>query len=274
MNENEVISMKRVVLAMGVVLLLTAGSALAGEPNGTIFSQPEFWGPAFQPAPVHGVRWTAALQQKKEPLVKTKIIRKSPKKALLFSALMPGAGELYAESWLKAGFFAAVEVGAWVSYVHYQKKGMDLEDQFKAYADRNWSKERWDAWYSGLPDEAKSAFSHTLPSTKTQQYYEMIGKYMEFNAGWIDVKNPDPDIARQDTSKMSLYYMALRERSNRALKAATAMTGVVLANHVISALDAAWTARVFKKEIKQKIEIEYIYLNEFPVFMAQLKTEW
>ncbi len=266
--------MKRLIFAMSVMLLFSVGNSYAGESDTPFFANPEFWGATFQAAPVPGSQWTANFQQKKEAPVKIKIIRKSPKKALLLSALVPGAGELYAESWLKAGFFAAVEVGAWVSYAHYQKKGMNLEDQFKAYADRNWSKERWDAWYSGLPDEAKSAFSHTLPSTKTQQYYEMIGKYMEFNAGWIDVKNPDPDIAKQDTSKMSLFYMALRQRSNRALKAASAMTGVVLANHVLSALDAAWTAHVFKKEIRQKIEIEYIYLNNLPVFMAQLKTEW
>ncbi len=266
--------MKRVVVATSMLLLFAFGQARAGEPGKTDFSMPRFWVPAFQPPPAPGARWTLKFQQKKAAPVRVKIIRKSPKKALFLSALLPGAGEAYAESWIKAGFFAAVEVGAWVSYNHYQKKGMDLEDDFKAYADRNWSKERWDAWYSGLPDEAKSAFSHTLPSRKTQQYYEMIGKYMEFNAGWIDVKNPDPDIAKQDTSKMSLFYMALRERSNKALKVASAMTGVVLANHVLSALDAAWTARVFKKEIKQKIEIEYIYRDEVPVWMAQLKTEW
>ena len=266
--------MKRFVLAMSVLLLFAVGNSQAGEPGAPFFRNPEFWGPVFQKAPTPGTRWAVDFQQKKAAPVRIKVIRKSPKKALLLSALIPGAGEMYAESWIKAGVFAAVEVGAWVAYGHYQKKGMNLEDDFKAYADRNWSKERWDAWYSGLPDEAKSAFSHTLPSTKTQQYYEMIGKYMEFNAGWLDVKNPDPDIAKQDTSKMSLFYMALRERSNRALKVASAMTGVVLANHVLSALDAAWTARVFKKEIKQKIEIEYIYLNNLPVFMAQLKTEW
>ncbi|NOY78381.1 MAG: hypothetical protein GXO76_10995 [Calditrichaeota bacterium] len=264
--------MKSLFRTIGFSTLFLAGVVLAGNPKQSIVLQNNFWGKPFlsERAAVSENRALSGFQE----TTKTVELHKSPKKALLFSALLPGAGEFYAESYWKSALFAGIEVGSWVAYAHYQKKGVNLESDFKRYADQNWSYDRWKQWYDNLPDDEKQAFSHTLPSTKTQQYYEMIGKYMEFNAGWDDVKNPDPDIAKQDTSKKSLNYMEMRERSNRALKVATAMTAVVLANHVLSAVDAAWTAKVFKKTVKQKVEIEYIYLNNRPVFMAQLKTEW
>ena len=264
--------MKSLFRTIGFSTLFLAGVVLAGNPEQSIVLQDSFWGQPFQIRQVVSSENTALAGFQKA--VKTVEIHKSPKKALLFSALLPGAGEFYAESYWKSALFAGIEIGSWVAYSHYQRKGMNLETDFKHYADKNWSRDRWKQWYNNLSEDEKLAFSHTLPSTKTQQYYEMIGKYMEFNAGWDDVKNPDPDIAKQDTSKKSLNYMAMRERSNRALKVATAMTAVVLANHVFSALDAAWTAKIFKKTIKQKVKLEYIYLNNRPVFMAQLRTEW
>jgi len=264
--------MKSLFRTIGFSTLFLAGVVLAGNPEQSIVLQDSFWGKPFQSKTTLFTENTTLSDF--QQTAKTVEIRKSPKKALLFSAILPGAGEFYAESYWKSALFSGIEIGSWVAYSHYQKKGKSLEDDFKRYADKNWSLERWKQWYNNLPEDEKAAFSHTLPSTKTQQYYEMIGKYMEFNAGWDDVKNPDPDIAKQDTSKKSLNYMEMRERSNRALKVATGMTAVILANHVFSAVDAAWTAKIFKKTVKQKVKVEYIYLNDRPVFMAQLKTEW
>ena len=55
---------------------------------------------------------------------------KLPKKALLFSALIPGAGELYVNSYLKAAAFFLVEAGAWTFYGLYTKKGNEQTDKF------------------------------------------------------------------------------------------------------------------------------------------------
>ncbi|HDK36215.1 MAG TPA: hypothetical protein ENG82_04830 [Bacteroidetes bacterium] len=263
--------MKSIFRIIGLFVLLSAGFVWAKEPAQSVVLRPGFWGKPFQS---QGLSAENALNFNDQKPAQPKAIRKSPKRALLFSAILPGAGEFYAESKWKAAFFAGVEIGSWAAYFYYHKDGANLENKFKIYADQNWSKERWLQWFNALPAEQKQTFAHALPNTKTQQYYEMIGKYMEFNAGWDDVKNPDPDIVKQDTSKKSLFYMELRERSNRALKVATAMTAIVLANHVISAMDAAWTAKVFNKTVKQKVQMKYIYLNNRPVFMAQLKTEW
>jgi len=115
---------------------------------------------------------------------------KLPKKALLFSALMPGAGELYVNSYLKAATFFLVEVSAWTFYGIYTKKGNEKEDEYEIYADKYWNPDKWKSWYDGIDPTIKEQFTHAghmvellEEGKKTQQYYEMIGKYAEFVVG-------------------------------------------------------------------------------------------
>ncbi|MDA3838978.1 MAG: hypothetical protein PF574_08360 [Candidatus Delongbacteria bacterium] len=42
-------------------------------------------------------------------------------------------------------------------------------------------------------DNAFKQFTHNLPSTKTQQYYEMVGKYHQFACGWNDFEGYETD---------------------------------------------------------------------------------
>ncbi|HAQ60826.1 TPA: hypothetical protein DCR49_02305 [Candidatus Delongbacteria bacterium] len=56
-------------------------------------------------------------------------------------------------------------------------------------------------------DGGSSQFTHNLPETKTQQYYEMIGKYHQFACGWNDFTgyeyNPDGSVVMLTDSIMS-----------------------------------------------------------------------
>jgi|GEM_PF-683314 len=64
---------------------------------------------------------------------------KSTKKAFLMSMVLPGAGELYGGSKLKAAVFLGAEALFWVSYFHYQGKGDDKKKESRIYADANWN---------------------------------------------------------------------------------------------------------------------------------------
>ncbi|MCK5329262.1 MAG: hypothetical protein KAR36_11690 [Candidatus Latescibacteria bacterium] len=176
--------------------------------------------------------------------------RKSPKKALLFSALAPGAGQIYGGKLLRGAVFLAVEAALWTGYLTLDKKGGDIEDDFMAYADQYWDVEAYLVW----KDQYVSAtgdttiFTHGLPRdnagevSKTQQYYEMIGKYDQFRVGWEDY----PDALRSITYADSVWitedrldYMDQREDSNVYLKRAGYVTGAIFFNHIVSAIDAA-----------------------------------
>ncbi len=143
------------------------------------------------------------------------------------SAVVPGAGEFYAESYLKGSIFFLVDVALWGLAYHFDKKGDDQTDFFQGYADQHWNVVRyadfaqthfvtsgsygwlitgapadappwqrvnWDELNRMERDIARTAagqyYSHTLPHYGEQQYYELIGKYQQFYQGWDDA-NPN-----------------------------------------------------------------------------------
>ncbi len=72
--------------------------------------------------------------------------KKSPWLGALFSVVVPGAGEFYAESYWKTGIFLAIEAAVITTAVIYNKKGNNQTDFFQNYADNNWSAVRYAQW--------------------------------------------------------------------------------------------------------------------------------
>jgi hypothetical protein len=164
-------------------------------------------------------------------------------RAFLLSFLVPGLGEYYAGSNLKAGIFLGFEVLTWTQYMSNHRSGTDKEDEFQAFANSHWSPtdyvvhliENYNTIEDTLPGDK-------LPDTKTQQYYEMIGKYEKFWPAWDDYD------AKTNTSKGQRKYMVMRDDANKKLDKARTWAMVALANHVLSAFDAALTAKRFNKK--------------------------
>jgi len=203
---------------------------------------------------------------------------KSVAKALLFSAAIPGSGQIYNGSYLKSIAFLVIEASAVYGHFYFQDRGNDLEAGYKADADRLWNEDAYWSWISGisgidatnrdaLGEYERNTFSHFLPEDINQQYYENIGKYDQFVVGWKDFRN---DILNDDLANLSLEdyksgfydgldlttissnrngYVELRKDSNDNFKRATNFTTLVLFNHVISALDAALTTKRYNKRI-------------------------
>ncbi|MDP2364422.1 MAG: hypothetical protein Q8M94_11725, partial [Ignavibacteria bacterium] len=142
--------------------------------------------------------------------------KKSPVLAGVLSLLVPGAGEIYTEEYLKAGIFIAIEATAIAVGIIYNNKGDRATEEFQVFANENWSARRYAEWLNNFSVElgitnppidlvrvdnkdysqlnanerqvkvGEKAFSHQLPPYGDQQYYELIGKYHQFNHGWSD----------------------------------------------------------------------------------------
>ena len=65
---------------------------------------------------------------------------KSYKKAILYSALIPGAGEIYTGSLIKGLAFVGVEALCWTVYFTSNNKGKDIKGEFHLYSAAHWSK--------------------------------------------------------------------------------------------------------------------------------------
>jgi len=132
-------------------------------------------------------------------------------------------------------------------------------------------------------------FTHNLPETKTQQYYEMVGKYHQFACGWDDFTgyadaNEDgvPDtkavvvndstivyvpVLKTDTSNIFDYsesgynstgidfYEDLRDEANKAYEMGQNFLMVTLLNHVASAFDASYVIKS-RYQIGTQLRIE------------------
>ena len=132
---------------------------------------------------------------------------KKPGRALMYSAFIPGTGELYVGAKKRGIAFLAMEAAAWTWYFTQHSSGKTKEDDFKDFAGRpndsgnwvanNWSENQyldwymdWEGWYDARKGENdpdfEKIFTHNLPTKVDDDYYEMIGKYDQFSYGWID----------------------------------------------------------------------------------------
>ncbi len=181
----------------------------------------------------------------------------SSQKAFLLSLLVPGSGQLYAGE--KRGVvFTALEVVVWPAYFAWRHKGKDIEKDYQRFADQHWIADNYFVWrdYIKTTDEAYK-LSHNYEEASRQQKYEMIGKYNQFVFGWDDsepslrelqdqgrLQEYPPDSLKNVRSRNRLKYMDMRYESNKYLKRAGWCVGVLLGNHILSAIDAAHCAQL------------------------------
>jgi hypothetical protein len=214
---------------------------------------------------------------------------KSPRRAFLYSALLPGAGELYAGARKRAAVFFGIEAITAGLYFSWKGKGDDIEKEFRQMADQSWDPLNYLAW-RGSTISRNSSITHALPcssyvrgyvetgkfqgcpESEVQQYYELIGKYNQFAAGWTDLVRAETGNAVQPTevdsvenflSEIRLQYEDKRDESNRFLKRASNLAGVILVNHALSAIDAARVARgrasgVSESRLERRTRFEFV----------------
>jgi len=199
--------------------------------------------------------------------IQTTLKKKTPAVGILLSAAVPGTGEIYAGSRIKGAIFLGVEILLWWKYYDFRKKGYDIEKKYEAYADKYWDEDRWREWMQNNPEFGDT--THTLPSTKTQQYYEMIGKYDQFKAGWEGYEEGGPSLTENRD-----IYLTMRLNSNNEFERASTCAMLTLANHVLSSLDAAWTIRGVNRKVDSKIRMSYRKVHGYGVPFLSFTTRW
>lgn len=205
--------------------------------------------------------------------------KKSPLVAGLLSLVIPGAGEIYTGEYWKAAIFLALEAGLVTAGLVYDKKGDDKTKDYQNFADNYWSVVRYAQWMNEFkgqsiainPDESLlpwkrvnweqlnaaersiDGFSHTLPPYGDQQYYEQIGKYFQYSSGWNDYTSGENNAL---ISPNFTFYSNERGLANDYYNTASAAVIGIYINHFLSALDGAWSAIQFNKNLAVKMRVE------------------
>jgi hypothetical protein len=106
-------------------------------------------------------------------------------------------------------------------------------------------------------------YSHTLPPHGDQQYYELIGKYGQFNQGWDDAP-PSYQYLDPVTAHFS-YYSGERGKANEYYKTASTWVTVAIINHVVNAvyagLSAGWYNSAHAELGLQSVPTEWGFTN-------------
>lgn len=114
-------------------------------------------------------------------------------------------------------------------------------------------------------DRIASNFSHSLPDYGSQQYYELISKYYQYQPGWKDWYNADPNRTTplyryfwngQD-EPFDLFYEG-RDRAaefNQTYRVAGNILKLLLVNHVVSAFDALFTVQLKNSRIETETNL-------------------
>ena len=193
-----------------------------------------------------------------------------PKRAFLFSLLVPGSGQLYAAGWdltswsaARAAVYASFEAVAWVQQQRYRNRGWDKQAEYRAFADQHW---HWRAdcadWNGGdgAIDNDPFVYEPNLPDDwyidtepEILEFYEDIHKLQKWICGWDDygtVGNPDDGEKFEITEGSGLYrtplsvqYTGMRQEQNELMTNADHWQRGIVANHILSAFDAYFTAR-------------------------------
>jgi hypothetical protein len=189
---------------------------------------------------------------------------KSPVKAFFMSLIIPGAGQFYNGSKIKAGSFLAADIILWSGYLVYHGKGVTGETNYKKYADQHYVPSVFFGWWEGLDTTVTNTFSHRIyhdangSPIRTREYYENIGKYDQFQVGWDDIGTNFPPPGTPGGNPNSGYispnrstYLFMRKQSNDYFSNAKSLAMVSIGNHIISAFEAAIGARRFNRSGRQ-----------------------
>ncbi len=164
----------------------------------------------------------------------TDVKKKKAGLALLYSLLLPGMGELYADSYSSGKYFTIAEGALWAVYIGMNTYGNWQRDRYKSYA------------------QANGAIS---VSGKSDNYFATIGDYLNLNE-YNNAQALNGDFSKMYKSTYSWEWSSELERKNyRSMWVSSEQTfnnlrfvvGALLVNRIASAINAVRAVSSYNK---------------------------
>ncbi|PIQ08373.1 MAG: hypothetical protein COW71_12000 [Ignavibacteriales bacterium CG18_big_fil_WC_8_21_14_2_50_31_20] len=240
---------------------------------------------------------------------KSVVIKKRPPiLAAGLSVIIPGAGQFYNDDYWKSAIFVAVEVAAIITAISYNTKGNDQTVKFEAFAnsENGWDVDKYAHWsvdnasrinpqilegdpilnifdsngnviwskLNSLETKIGSWYSHQLAPYDDQQYYEMIGKYQQFNPGWADFNYSDAYTYGDPLTKTFDWYADERGKANSYYDVSNLAVKILVANHIISAVEAAFSANRHNRSLNAEVKMKSNLVGYNQVFYPELSLSY
>ncbi len=119
--------------------------------------------------------------------------------------------------------------------------------------------------YMTTDDQSANNFSHSLPAYGSQQYYELIAKYYQYQAGWRDYHDFHDQLGHTGSDFNQRYFFDRNgayasplfwqfaddaERFNDLYRTGRTFQMLLIANHVASAFDALFTVQLKQNRVE------------------------
>ena len=140
------------------------------------------------------------------------IDNKYPGQAMLYSAIVPGLGQLYNGHIKKALLFSIVEASCWTTYYVNNEQSKDKKIEYMKFADDEWSFENWMKSYYYWQDDNdyKILFSNVQSSDTLYENIWDGSHHLEFykthNGNTILMSTTDSDDSNTDNPIFRDYY--------------------------------------------------------------------
>jgi len=189
---------------------------------------------------------------------------KSPTKAFLFSAIIPGTGEIYAGA--KRGYIQIIaEVGFIAAAIITNRQAEGMRDDYNAkvrehvkFDSENFNCKEFSCSFDTWNHED---YEHaTMYDNWHNVYTESDGKPLERVGAfyWEDRENvKDEDRQRNPDSQNREEALKLREDSNDRFQISKTFIGLIIANHIISAIDARIMAKIYNERQKRDQNLSF-----------------
>jgi len=174
---------------------------------------------------------------------------KSKGKAFLLSFILPGAGEYYIGNKTLAKTFFITEVALWAGYFAFDTYSDWLRDDMYTMAATHANadiRNRPSQYYVDIGN-FENIYDYNDAKQRQREYYK-IYPVDEYFWQW------DNDYYRKE-------FEDLRISSDRAHNRATFVVGGIIANHVISAIDAVWQSYRYNKNVRNKYSARKLKLQ-------------
>lgn len=165
--------------------------------------------------------------------------RKSPALAVLYSLLIPGLGEYYADGYASGKFFSIAEAALWLGYATVDIYGTMQRDDARSFA---------------------VAHAGIVPAGKDDQFYVDIGNFIntnEFNDKRLREREPgrlyDANVGfgwQWDSDASRQKFKDTRISADNALNNRKFVVAAIVVNHIASAINAARAAISHNKDLE------------------------
>jgi len=161
--------------------------------------------------------------------------KKSPGLAILYSLLLPGMGELYADSYSSGQYFTIAEGMLWVTYFGINSYGSWLKDRYTSFAQSNGGVNTGgkDADYFATISEYRNIDEYNDEKALERDFGSMFNRE-RFYWNW------ETDQQRKD-------YRSMWVSSEQAFNNLRFVVGALIVNRIVSAINAVRMVSAYNK---------------------------